>query len=113
MIEPVEMELRKRYLMRARDGARREVRIAPELRGKLAFARLNLMDERYPVDGDIDLVFCRNTLIYFDKPTQLKVLSRLCDHLRPGGYLFLGHSESIVGIDLPVTRLANTVFQRR
>lgn len=113
MIEPVELDLRKRYLMRARDGARREVRIAPELRAKLAFARLNLMDERYPVADDMDLIFCRNILIYFDKPTQSKVLSRLCDHLQPGGYLFLGHSESIVGIDLPVTQIANTVFQRR
>ena len=113
MIEPVEMELRRRYVLRSKDPRRGEVRIAPELRSRLAFARLNLMDERYPVDGDMDLIFCRNILIYFDKPTQAKVLSRLCEHLRPGGHLFLGHSESIVGIDLPVTQIANTVFQRR
>ena len=113
MIEPVDMELRGRYVMRARDASRGQVRIAPELRAKLSFARLNLMDDAYPVDRDMDVIFCRNILIYFDKPTQSKVLSRLCDHLRPGGYLFLGHSESIVGIDLPVTQIANTVFQRR
>lgn len=113
MIEPVDMELRRRYVLRSKDARRGEVRIAPELRSRLSFARLNLMDERYPVDGDMDLIFCRNILIYFDKPTQAKVLSRLCDHLRPGGHLFLGHSESIVGIDLPVTQIANTVFQRR
>ena len=113
MIEPVDMELRRRYVLRSKDPRRGEVRIAPELRSRLSFARLNLMDERYPVDGDMDLIFCRNILIYFDKPTQAKVLSRLCDHLRPGGHLFLGHSESIVGIDLPVTQIANTVFQRR
>jgi chemotaxis protein methyltransferase CheR len=113
MIEPVEMELRRRYVMRAKDHTRGLVRIVPELRARLAFARLNLMDEAYPVDRDMDLIFCRNILIYFDKPTQSKVLQRLCDHLRPGGYLFLGHSESIVGIDLPVTQIANTVFQRR
>ena len=112
MIEPVDMELRRRYVMRARDAARGTVRIVPQLRSKLAFARLNLMDDAYPVDRDMDVIFCRNILIYFDKPTQSKVLSRLCDHLRPGGYLFLGHSESIVGIDLPVTQIANTVFQR-
>lgn len=113
MIEPVEMELRRRYLMRARESSRREVRVIPELRSRLSFARLNLMDDAYPVDRDMDLVFCRNILIYFDKPTQSKVLGRLCEHLRPGGYLFLGHSESIVGIDLPVIQIANTVFQRR
>jgi chemotaxis protein methyltransferase CheR len=113
MIEPVEMDLRRRYVMRAKDASRGLVRIVPELRAKLAFARLNLMDDAYPVDGDMDLIFCRNILIYFDKPTQSKVLRQLCGHLRPGGYLFLGHSESIVGIDLPVSQIANTVFQRR
>jgi chemotaxis protein methyltransferase CheR len=112
MIEPVEMDLRHRYVMRARNPGKGTVRISPALRAKLAFARLNLMDEAYPVDADFDVIFCRNILIYFDKPTQAKVLSRLCDHLRPGGYLFLGHSESIVGIDLPVKQIANTIFQR-
>lgn len=112
MIAPVEMELRRRYLMRARDARRDQVRIVPQLRSKLAFARLNLMDEAYPVERDMDMIFCRNILIYFDKPTQSAVLQRLCQHLRPGGYLFLGHSESIVGIDLPVVQIANTVFQR-
>ncbi|WP_304175593.1 protein-glutamate O-methyltransferase CheR [Phenylobacterium aquaticum] len=113
MIEPVEMELRRRYVMRAKAADRGLVRIVPELRAKLSFARLNLMDQTYPVEADMDLIFCRNILIYFDKPTQSKVLSQLCNHLRPGGYLFLGHSESIVGIDLPVDQIANTVFQRR
>ncbi len=61
----------------------------------------------------MDMIFCRNILIYFDKPTQSKVLARLCDHLRPGGYLFLGHSESLVGVELPVDQIANTVFRRR
>lgn len=113
MIEPVPAEQRRRYLMRARAPHRSEVRIVPHLRAKLSFARLNLMDEAYPVDDDMDLIFCRNILIYFDKDTQSKVLRRLCAHLRPGGYLFLGHSESIVGLDLPVTQIANTVFQKR
>jgi chemotaxis protein methyltransferase CheR len=113
MIQPVPHELRRRYLMRPRDRDRGVVRIAPELRARLQFARLNLMDEAYPVEDDMDMVFCRNILIYFDKPTQAKVLQRLCGHLRPGGYLFLGHSESVVGIDLPVKQIANTVFQRR
>jgi chemotaxis protein methyltransferase CheR len=113
MIEPVPQELRARYVMRSRDPRRPEVRIAPELRGKLSVARLNLIDDAYPVDRDFDVIFLRNILIYFDKPTQAKVLNNLCDHLRPGGYLILGHSESIVGVDLPVTPVAHTVFQRR
>jgi chemotaxis protein methyltransferase CheR len=102
MADPVEMELRRRYLLMARDPGRAEVRIVPQIRAKLKFARLNLMDASYPVDRDMDIIFCRNILIYFDKPTQSKVLERLCGHLRPGGLLFLGHSESIAGLDLPV-----------
>ena len=113
MIEPVSTARRQRYVMRAKDPSRNEVRIKPHLRGKLSFARLNLMDDAYPVETGLDVIFCRNILIYFDKATQAKVLSRLCSHLAPGGYLFLGHSESIVGIDLPVTQIANTVFQKR
>jgi chemotaxis protein methyltransferase CheR len=113
MIDTVSMDRRRQYVMRSRDPSRNEVRIKPGLRSKLSFGRLNLMDERYEVDADFDVIFCRNILIYFDKATQAKVLTRLCDHLATGGYLFLGHSESIVGIDLPVTQIANTVFQKR
>jgi chemotaxis protein methyltransferase CheR len=112
MIDPVPMDLRRRYVLQSRDPGADEVRIAPSLRAKVAFARLNLMDNAYPVGTDMDFIFCRNILIYFDKPTQEQVLSRLCDHLRPGGYLVLGHSESAVGVDLPVVAVVNTIFQK-
>jgi chemotaxis protein methyltransferase CheR len=112
MIDPVPLELRRRYVLKSRDPDADEVRIAPILRAKISFARLNLMDSTYPVDTDMDFIFCRNILIYFDKPTQERVLSRLCDHLRPGGYLVLGHSESAVGVDLPVVAVVNTIFQK-
>jgi chemotaxis protein methyltransferase CheR len=112
MIEPVPPALRRRYVRLARDPQRPEVRIAPTLRAHLSFARLNLMDESYAAPRDLDLIFCRNILIYFDKPTQTKVLQRLCDHLKPGGHLFLGHSETIVGAELPVRTVASTVFQK-
>ncbi len=112
MIEPVSADFRRRYVLKARDQRRDEVRITPQLRAKLHFARLNLMDETYPVDRDMDVIFCRNILIYFDKETQAAVLAKLCSHLRPGGYLFIGHSETIVGLDLPVAQVANTIFRR-
>jgi chemotaxis protein methyltransferase CheR len=112
MIDPVPIDLRRRYILQSRDPAADAVRIAPSLRARIAFARLNLMDSVYPVGDDMDFIFCRNILIYFDKPTQERVLSRLCDHLRPGGYLVLGHSESAVGVSLPVTAVVNTIFQK-
>lgn len=110
MMAPVAMDLRKRYLLRAKDRSRAEVRMAPELRRMIRFAHLNLMDRDYGVDRDMDVVFCRNLLIYFDKPTQQVVLGRLCDHLHRGGYLFLGHSETIAGLSLPLRPVGTTIF---
>jgi len=111
MIEPVPPHFRRRYFLRARDAARQEVRVIPELRRRVSCGRLNLMDEKYPV-GDMDVIFCRNVLIYFDKPTQRKVLTRLSSHLPEGGYLFVGHAETLAGFDLPLRQVASAVFLR-
>ena len=112
LLQPVPSDMMRKYVMRSSDPVRQEMRITPKLRSKVGFARLNLMDDRYPVGDPMHIVFCRNVLIYFDKPTQNHVLSRLCDSLLPGGYLFVGHSETVTGFDLPIKQVANTVFQR-
>ena len=109
-IEPVPIELRKRYLLR--DDARGEVRIAPALRQTVTFVHHNLMSEPCPAHRSTDIVVCRNLLIYFDRPTQREVLTRLCRHVRPGGYLILGHSEGTVGLTLPLQPVAPTTFFR-
>lgn len=113
MLAPVPPHLRQRYVLDSKDPSRAECRIAPALRRKVAFGHLNLMNSKYPIGEPVDLIFCRNVLIYFDKPVQEAVVSRLCEKLRPGGYLFLGHSESISGLDLPLTAVAGTVFRRK
>lgn len=113
MMEPVPEEYRRRYILVARDPDRREFRIAPHLRGRVQFRRLNLIDESYPFEQDFDVIFLRNVLIYFDRPTQKSVLTRLADHLRPGGHLFLGHSETLAGTGLPLVPVASTIFARR
>jgi chemotaxis protein methyltransferase CheR len=95
-IEPVPAELARRYFLSSRDQSRGEVRVVPELRRLTHFMQLNLMDQSYPVDRDVDIIFCRNVLIYFNKPTQHQVVEQLCAHLRPGGYLIVGHSESMI-----------------
>lgn len=112
MIEPVPMELRLQYVMRSADAKNAEIRMSPRIRSNVAFARLNLMDERYPVPHDFDVIFLRNVLIYFDKPTQMRVPAKLSEHLKPGGYLILGHSEAGSGHDLTMNTVANTIFQR-
>jgi chemotaxis protein methyltransferase CheR len=112
MIDPVPPDMKRKYVMQPVDPSRGEVRIIPALRQKVAFGRMNLMDDAYPIREQQHLIFCRNVLIYFDKPTQQHVLSRLCDCLVPGGYLFIGHSETTGGLNLPIKQVANTVFKR-
>jgi chemotaxis protein methyltransferase CheR len=113
MIAPVSPELQSRYVMHARKpGARREVRMAPEIRRHVRFAHLNLMDQTYPFDRDVDIVFLRNVLIYFEKADQEAVVGRLLTHIRSGGYLVLGHSESMIGTTHAVRQVAPAVFQK-
>jgi len=112
LVQPVPLDMRRRYLLRGRGDAARQVRIAPELRRMVRFARLNLMEEAYPVEQGFDIIFCRNVLIYFSRPDQEAVLSRLASHLAPGGYLFLGHSETINGLSLPLRAVGPTVFMK-
>ncbi len=111
MAHPIPEALRKHYLLRSKQGARDRVRVVPELRRTVRFQRLNLMETPYSVDRDMHVIFCRNILIYFDKQTQQNVLKQICLHLRPGGYLFLGHSESAAGFDLPLTQVSASVFR--
>lgn len=112
VIAPVPEALAKRYFLSSKDQSRAEVRVVPELRRSAHFMRMNLMDSAYPVDRDVDIIFCRNVLIYFDKKTQRKVVDQLCSHLRPGGYLMVGHSESMVRNDSPGLRQVQpTIFK--
>jgi chemotaxis protein methyltransferase CheR len=112
MIAPVPAEFAKRYFLSSRDPSRDEVRVVPRLRRCTNFMRMNLMDEAYPVDRDVDIIFCRNVLIYFDKPTQRKVVEQLCSHLRPGGYFIVGHSESMIHNELTaLQQLKPTIFR--
>jgi chemotaxis protein methyltransferase CheR len=113
MVAPVPPELRRRYVLRSRDRSRHQVRIVADLRATVRFGRVNLMEAPYQIEHEMDVVFCRNILIYFDKETQQAVLRRLCEHLRPGGFLFVGHSETLAGYQIPVEPVGPTVFQKR
>ncbi len=111
-VATVPHSMQQRYLMHARDSRSELVRIIPELRSQVQFAHLNLMDAAYPFDRDVDLIFCRNVLIYFDQKTQNAVVRRLMSHLRPGGYLILGHSESMAGQGIDgLDQVKPTIYQ--
>jgi chemotaxis protein methyltransferase CheR len=111
-IEPIALPLRRGYLQRSSDPSRRLVRIIPELRHKITFQRLNFMDADYGVREMFDVIFFRNVMIYFDQPTQQAVIHKLCRNLRPGGYLFVGHSESLAGLTIPVAPVGSAVFRK-
>lgn len=111
-VAPVPPSYRKKYLLRSRDPDRSEVRIKKELRDKVEFIRLNFMDEHFPFEGHFDVIFCRNVIIYFERPVQERILGRMCKYLSVGGALILGHSETLTGMDLPLVSLAPTVYER-
>jgi chemotaxis protein methyltransferase CheR len=111
-VEPVPLPWRKKYLLRSKNKDRVLVRIAPELRHMVQFHHLNFIEDDYGIKELQAVIFCRNVLIYFDRPTQSTVLQRLCRHLCQGGYLFIGHSETMHGLDLPLEQSAPTVYRK-
>jgi chemotaxis protein methyltransferase CheR len=104
--------LRKKYLLGSRDRTKGLFRIVPELREKVAFRRLNLLDDDYGLGTPVDIIFCRNVIIYFDKQTQARLLQKLCRYLSPRGYVFLGHSETLLGIEMPLVQMAPTIYRK-
>ncbi len=93
-VEKMSPERLKRFFLRGSGANAGRVRVRPELRNLVTFKPLNLLDAAWPMRGPFDAIFCRNVMIYFDKPTQLKVLEKFVPLMRPEGVLFAGHSES-------------------
>jgi chemotaxis protein methyltransferase CheR len=112
MVEIIPLELKKKYLLKSKDRTKKLVRVNENLRRKVKFQRLNFMDEQYGISEQFDIIFCRNVLIYFDRETQEKVINKLCNHLKMDGYFFLGHSESITNINVPLKQVKPTVYSR-
>lgn len=108
----IPMETKRKYFLKSKDRSSPTVKVVGDLRRRVRFGRLNFMDNYYDVPETFDAVFCRNVLIYFDRETQEKVINKLCDKLRPDGYFFLGHSESIMNMDVPLKQVKPTIFKR-
>ena len=111
-ISDIPLKLRKRYLLRHKNPKEPYVRIVPLLRKKATFKYLNLMSPQYGIEKNYDIIFFRNVLIYFNKENQQKVLQRVANHLATGGYLFIGHSENILGFQLPLIKRGSNIFQK-
>jgi chemotaxis protein methyltransferase CheR len=111
-VDVVPTALKKKYLLRSKDPSKSIVKIAPEIRERVEFRRLNLMHKDYTIDHKFEIIFCRNVIIYFDKPTQEEILTHLLRYLIPGGFLFLGHSESVNGFPFHLDTVAPTVYRK-
>ena len=111
-VRPVPAALERKYFMRSRDRESDLVRVVPELRHLVDFRRLNFMDDHFELPQRPEIIFCRNVIIYFDRPTQERLLKKLTAQLMPGGYFFAGHSESLQGMDLTLRAVAPSAYRK-
>ena len=112
-INSLSSDLVRRHFLLGKGNHRELVKIKPHIANMAVFRRINLMDDRYPIKSLLDVIFCRNVMIYFDRETQAKVLARLSRYLKPGGYLFIGHSETMQGISDAFHYVAPTIYRKQ
>ncbi len=110
--DPIPLNFKRKYLMRSREKTKSLVRIAPQVRSLVSFRRINFMDDDFGISEKMDIIFCRNVVIYFDKPTQQTLMRKFHKQLKPGGYLFIGHSETLSGLDVDFKAVASTVYRK-
>lgn len=101
----------KRFFMRGKGERSGLVRVRPELRELVTFKPLNLLAPAWPVSGPFDVIFCRNVMIYFDKPTQTRILSRFAPLMKSDGLLFAGHSENFLHVTDLFKLRGKTVYE--
>lgn len=110
--EPVQMGMRKKYLLKSKDSSRELVRIMPELSARVRFRRLNLMEDDFGFREPLDIIFCRNVIIYFNKETQQRLLSKFCYCIGVGNYIFVGHAETLNDFYLPLEKVAPSIYRK-
>jgi chemotaxis protein methyltransferase CheR len=101
----------KKFFLRGKGEQAGLVRVRPELRQLITFKQLNLLADSWPVSGQFDVIFCRNVMIYFDKPTQAKILSRFVPLMKSDGLLFAGHSENFLYVSDSLKLRGKTVYE--
>jgi len=110
-VEPVPPMLRSRYFTCVETRPRRLHEVKGDIRGMVHFARLNLMGP-WPMKGPFDVIFCRNVMIYFDRPSRERLIGRFFDLLSPGGTFFVGHSESLTGTRHQFRYMQPSVYEK-
>ena len=111
-VQPVPPELLKRYFQKGIGERAGTCRIKPEIQVRMRFERINLFQAEYPVIPKQHVIFCRNVMIYFDPPSRATAVHRLTRHLSSGGYLVVGHSESLLGIRHGLQPIKQGIYHR-
>jgi chemotaxis protein methyltransferase CheR len=109
-VDKLSPERLHKFFLRGTGSQEGYVSVRPELKRMIEFQRINLLDSTYLVKGPLDIIFCRNVMIYFDKPTQYKILSRFAPMMQPDGLMFAGHSESFLHASDLFKSLGKTVY---
>lgn len=104
-------ERRKHFFQRGTGAHEGSVRVRPELKSLITFHQLNLLEEQWALKEPFDAIFCRNVMIYFDKPTQSKILSRFVPLMKPHALLFAGHSENFLYVSDAFHLRGKTVYE--
>jgi len=110
-LEKMSKDRVRRFFLKGTGSRAGMVRVRPELRQLITFKTLNLLSGSWPVSGPFDVIFCRNVMIYFDKPTQSKILSRFVPLMKPDGLLFAGHSENFMYVSDALKLRGKTVYE--
>lgn len=111
-VEKLDLSRKRRFFLKGAGATAGQCRVVEPLRKLLTFRQLNLLDAKYPMKGPFDVIFCRNVMIYFDKPTQLAVLRRMIPLLAPEGLFFAGHSESFFHAADLIRSVGRTIYRR-
>jgi len=109
-VSEIPAEIKHRYFLKSKGINEPKVRVIKQIRDRVRLSYLNLMDDSFAFNSKFDVVFLRNTLIYFDTEIQRKVLVKVLDSLNTGAYLFIGHSESLINMNLPIQSIAPSVY---
>lgn len=111
-VKTVPKEMASKFLDRVVEDGERLYRVRPEIKGLIQFKRFNLMTPTFPFKRGFDFIFCRNVMIYFDKPTQQTLINKFYGALSEGGYLMIGHSESLTGVQHRFKYMQPTIYKK-
>lgn len=112
-IAPIPDKIKRRYLLRGTGKHSGQYKVAPEITKHVNFGKLNFTCDDYKIPEKMHVIFCRNVLIYFDSHTRAAIIQKLCSQLVSGGFLFIGHSETLVAKDYQLEKIFPTVYRRK